>query len=189
VAFVDVLSPTPADVLRTSDEPAILVPAFLSRGYHVNTDIPAAVAASAHPRVTVTDALGPSPQLARMVTDRLIESGWQSDDSVILAAAGTSDVCAQRDLHVMATWVSAIIGSRVTLAFAPRIDDAVAAVRARGARRVVVASYLLSDGLFQERLLDSGADVVTRPLGVHSAMPRLIVSRFRRAGVAGTAAA
>jgi hypothetical protein len=52
-----------------------------------------------------------------------------------------------------------------------------------------VASYLLSDGLFQERLLDSGADVVTRPLGVHSAMPRLIVSRFRRAGVAGTAAA
>jgi sirohydrochlorin ferrochelatase len=36
---------------------------------------------------------------------------------------------------------------------------------ARG--RVVVASYLLSDGLFQDRLRASGADVVTEPLGTH----------------------
>ena len=51
VAFVDVLSPSPADVLRMSHEPAVLVPAFLSRGYHVNTDIPEHVAASGHPDV------------------------------------------------------------------------------------------------------------------------------------------
>jgi sirohydrochlorin ferrochelatase len=40
VAFVDVLGPTPSEVLRGLTAPAVVVPAFLSRGYHVNTDIP-----------------------------------------------------------------------------------------------------------------------------------------------------
>jgi sirohydrochlorin ferrochelatase len=185
VAFVDVLGPTPREVLRGLSEPAVVVPAFLSRGYHVNTDIPAYVAASGHPDVTVTDALGPSHQLARVLADRLVESGWRHDDSVVLAAAGTSDPEAQRDLRLMAAWVSAITGSRVELAFAatgtPRVADAVAALRKRGARRVAVASYLLSDGLFQDRLCNSGADVVTEPLGTHGGLVRLIASRFRRA--------
>ncbi|MDT5015956.1 MAG: hypothetical protein QOD39_2116 [Mycobacterium sp.] len=185
VAFVDVLGPTPSEVLLDLHGPAVVVPAFLSRGYHVKTDIPFHVAASEHPDVTITDALGPSPQLARVLADRLIESGWRHADSVVLAAAGTSDPSARHDLHTMAAWVSAITGSRVELAFAatgePRVHDAVAALREGGARRVVVASYLLSDGLFQDRLRASGADVVTEPLGVHGGLVRLIASRFRRA--------
>ena len=185
VSFVDVLGPTPSEVLAgTPDEPATLVPAFLSRGYHVRTDIPAHVDASGHPDVTVTEALGPGPQLVRVLADRLIESGWCRDDSVILAAAGTADPTAQRDLHMMATWLSAITGSRVELAFAatgtPRVADAVAALRRRRGR-VVVASYLLSEGLFQDRLRASGADVVTEPLGMHPGLVRLIANRFRRA--------
>jgi sirohydrochlorin ferrochelatase len=186
VSFVDVLGPTPSEVLAaTPDEPVTLVPAFLSRGYHVTTDIPAHVEASGHPDVTVTEALGPGPQLVRVLADRLLESGWRRDDSVILAAAGTSDPGAQCDLHMMATWLSATTGSRVELAFAatgtPRIADAVAALRRRRQGRVVVASYLLSEGLFQDRLRASGADVVTEPLGTHPGLVRLIASRFRRA--------
>jgi sirohydrochlorin ferrochelatase len=185
VSFVDVLGPTPSAVLASMAGPTIVVPAFLSRGYHVTTDIPAHVAASAHPDVTVTEALGPGPELVRVLADRLIESGWRRDDSVILAAAGTSDPDARRDLHTTATWLSAITGSRVELAFAatglPRVPDAVATLRGRG--RVVVASYLLSDGLFQDRLRASGADVVTEPLGTHPGLVRLIANRFRRASV------
>jgi sirohydrochlorin ferrochelatase len=192
VAFVDVLGPTPAEVLQSLDDrPVVVVPAFLSRGYHVSADIPAHVTASGHPDVTVTEALGPGPQLVRVLSDRLIESGWRRGDSVILAAAGTSDPTAQRDLHMMATWLSAITGSRVELAFAatgaPRVHDAVALLRRRGARRVVVASYLLSEGLFQDRLRESGADVVTEPLGLHPGLVRLIASRFRRARVPAAA--
>lgn len=188
VSFVDVLGPTPSEVLsQMSGEPVVLMPAFLSRGYHVTTDIPAHVAASGHPDVTVTDALGPGPELVRVLADRLIESGWLPDDSVILAAAGTSDPAAQRDLHTTATWLSAITGSRVELAFAatgaPRVSDAVAALRPRRRRRVVVASYLLSEGLFQDRLRDSGADVVTEPLGTHPRLVRLIANRFSRARI------
>ncbi len=140
VAFVDVLGPTPAEVLgATTAEPTVLVPAFLARGYHVSNDIPGHVRASGHDDVTVTSALGPDPQLIRVLTDRLIESGWQPDDSVILAAAGTSDRGAMHDLHTTAAWLSATLGARVELAFAatgaPRVADAVTALRRRGAAR------------------------------------------------------
>jgi len=185
-AFVDVLGPTPAEVLtELPDGPAVVVPAFLASGYHVRVDVPAFVAASGHPDVTVTDALGPSADIVRVVVDRLVESGWKPSDSVILAAAGTSDDRAKRDLRVTATLLSAAIGARVELAYAatgePRVADAVATMRSQGARRVVVASYLLADGLFQDRLHQSGADVVTAPLVAHSGVARLIARRFRRA--------
>ena len=39
----------------------------------------------------------------------------------------------------------------------------------------------LADGLFQDRLGDSGADLVADPLGSHPAMVRLIANRFSRA--------
>ena len=52
----------------------------------------------------------------------------------------------------------------------------------RPSRRVVVASYLLSEGLFQDRLRAGGADLVTDPLGTHAGITRLISNRFQRAG-------
>jgi len=185
-AFVDVLGPTPAEVLtELPDGPAVVVPAFLASGYHVRVDVPAFVTASGHPDVTVTGALGPSADIVRVVVDRLVESGWKPSDSVIMAAAGTSDDRAKRDLRVTATLLSAAIGARVELAYAatgePRVADAVATMRSQGARRVVVASYLLADGLFQDRLHQSGADVVTAPLVTHPGVARLIARRFRRA--------
>ena len=187
VAFVDVLGPTASEVLRSLSGPTVVVPAFLARGYHVNNDIPAHVTASEHPHATITEALGPSPQLTRVVVDRLLESGWQLGDSVVLAATGTSDSGAQSDLRQTSALLSAVIGKRVELAYAatgePTVADAVTRLRQAGARRVVVASYLLAEGLFQDQLRDSGADAVADPLGTHPAMVRLIANRFRRARV------
>ena len=191
VAFVDVLGPSPSDVLvqaRATDRPATVVPAFLSRGYHVRTDLPAHVAASGHPNVTVTAALGPSGQIARMVGDQLVKCGWRPGDSVVLAAAGTTDPRARADLHTTATLLSALTGSRVRLGFVategPQLDEAVNAARIQARRtgaRVVIASYLLADGLFQERLHTCAADLVSRPLCTHPGLARLIANRFRRA--------
>lgn len=191
VAFVDVVGPTPSELLaraRAAGRPAIVVPAFLSRGYHVRADLPAHVAISGHPDVTVTPALGPSGQIARIVGDQLLKCGWRPGDSVILAAAGTSDNQARADLHTTATLLSALTGSRVNLAFAatgdPQLHEAVDLSRRRVRRdggRVVVASYLLADGLFQQRLHRCGADLVSQPLGTHPGLARLIANRFRRA--------
>lgn len=187
VAFVDVLGPTPTEILRRlpADRPVTVVPAFLARGYHVRVDLPAHVAASGRHNVAVAEPLGPSAGAVAVVTHRLVECGWRAGDSVVLAAAGTSDPHAQSDLRRAAATLSALIGDRVELAFAatgaPRVDDAVAAMRRRGARRIAVASYLLADGLFQDRLRRSGADLVADPLGDHHAMVRLIANRFKRA--------
>ncbi|ORA12461.1 sirohydrochlorin chelatase [Mycobacterium arosiense] len=189
VAFVDVVGPTPSEVLvcaKADDRPAIVVPAFLSRGYHVRADLPAHVAVSGHPNVLVTPALGPSGQIARIVSNQLVKCGWRPGDSVILAAAGTSDDKARADLHTTATLLSALTGSRVSLAFAatgdPQVAEAVDRARARHAGgRVVVASYLLADGLFQQRLHGCGADLVSEPLGTHPGLARLVANRFRRA--------
>ena len=63
----------------------------------------------------------------------------------------------------------------------PDVRTAVANARRRGASRVVVVSYLLAEGLFQERLHASGADLVTQPLGSHPGLARLIANRFRSA--------
>ncbi|MFN8200896.1 MAG: CbiX/SirB N-terminal domain-containing protein [Nakamurella multipartita] len=41
VAFVDVLGPSPTELLGQTERPALIVPAFLASGYHVRTDIPA----------------------------------------------------------------------------------------------------------------------------------------------------
>ena len=184
VAFVDVLGPTPSEVLSSAGRPAVVVPAFLARGYHVRTDLPAHVAASGHPNVTVTPALGPSREIAQIVAQQLVKSGWRPGDSVILAAAGTSDPRARADLRITAAQVSALTRSSVDLGFAatgaPHVCEAVERARRRG-RRVVVASYLLADGLFHEVLRASGADIVTRPLGTHPGLARVIASRFQTA--------
>ncbi|MCV7258506.1 sirohydrochlorin chelatase [Mycobacterium shimoidei] len=191
VGFVDVLGPTPTEILANAaagGEPAIVVPAFLSRGYHVRTDLPAHVAASGHPDVTVTPALGPSPQLAMIVIDQLRESGWRPGDSIVLAAAGTSDHAARADLRSTARMLSALTGSAVDLAFAatgePTVEQAVARARSRSTRRVAVASYLLAEGMFFERSHRAGADLVSAPLSAHPGLARLIASRFQAARTA-----
>lgn len=86
--------------------------------------------------------------------------------------------------------MSELTGSWVDMGFAgtggPDVRTAVQRARDRaeanrGARRVVVASFLLAEGLFQERLRASGADVVTRPLGTHPGLAQLVANRFRSA--------
>ena len=189
VAFVDVLGPTPAEVLAELDhEPTVVVPAFLSSGFHVRHDLPREVAESGHRAATVTPALGPSPELARAMLGRLQESGWQRGDAVVMAAAGTRDVHAQGELRRTAAALSALVGSRVSIAFAapsqqsegyPSVPEVVARVRSDGAQSVAVASYLLAEGLFQQRLRDAGAGIT--PKGVRISA-RAAAPRTPRAG-------
>lgn len=189
VAFVDVLGPAPAEVLRDLDAPAIVVPAFLASGYHVHTDVPREVAESGNPDAHVTPALGPDPVLALVLLERLREAGWRRGDAVVLAAAGSSDPRALADVRRAAAMLADQIGDRVDIGYVataePRLPDVVDRVRAETGRRVFIASYLLAHGLFHNRLADAGADGVAEPLGVHPALVRLLVSRYR-AGVAAT---
>ena len=180
VAFVDVLGPTPSEVLRGSVGDAVVVPAFLASGYHVHADVPREVAG--FDGVTVTRAMGPDPALARVLQQRLVESGWRAGDAVVLAAAGSSDSRALADVRRAAAMLADRIDSRVEIGYVatgePRVADVVARVRAAGEKRVFVASYLLAHGLFHERLAAAGADGVSAPIGIHRAVVELLVDRY-----------
>ncbi len=185
VAFVDVLGPSPTELLRQTERPALIVPAFLASGYHVRTDIPRHVEASAHRRVTVCDNLGPDPALAAVMHDRLRAVGWRPGDAVVLAAAGSSDPVALDDLATAAGQLGQVIGDEVAVGYVatgrPRVPDVVAAVRRRRRRRVFLASYLLAPGLFHTRLSRCGADGVAAPLGADARIADAIVDRIQTA--------
>ena len=63
----------------------------------------------------------------------------------------------------------------------PRVATVVDEVRAGGAHRVFVASYLLADGLFHHRLAEVGADGVAAPIGVAEPVVDLVARRYRSA--------
>jgi sirohydrochlorin ferrochelatase len=194
VGYVDVRAPTVADAVAGYGR-AVVVPAFLASGYHVRTDLPAQLAAcaAAPSRFPVTPALGPDPLLIRAAHRRLAEAGWCPGDTVVLAAAGSSDPAALAEVQAAARLLEDRVGGAVRVGFAatatPRVDVLVAELRAAGERRVAVASWLLAPGLFHTRLADAGADVVAAPLGAHPDVVAAVVARYRAAAEALSAAA
>lgn len=194
VAYVDVWRPGVADTLRGLAG-AVVLPAFLTTGYHVRTDLPAqlAVAGAGPARFPVTPALGPHPLLVRAARHRLVEAGLRPGDAVVLAAAGSSDAVALGEVRTAARMLQSAIGARVWVGFVatatPRVDALVGALRRADERRVAVASWLLAPGVFQRRVAGVGADVVAGPLGAHPDVVAAVVERYRAAAGGVLAAA
>jgi len=194
LAYVDVIGPTLSDVLgampsagdrSTGDVDAVVLPYFLASGYHVRVDVPAAVRASGI-SASVPPALGTSIEVIEAVADRALEGGFRSGDSVVLAAAGSSDPDALAEAQQAGHALSTRLGTDVTVGYAstatPTVHDAVAAARsARPDGRVALASFLLAPGLFQQRLDEAGADVVADPIGTHPRIVDLVVRRYTEA--------
>lgn len=149
--------------------PAVVVPLLLSAGYHVHVDLRREIDDVADRSVRLAAALGPDDRLVEVLRRRLDEAAATSDDLVVLAVAGSSDARAVDDCRDMGERLAAALGAPVTVGFLsaaePRLADAIAAVRADGGgRRVVAASYLLAPGYFQDLAAAAGADLVTEPL-------------------------
>jgi sirohydrochlorin ferrochelatase len=141
--------------------------------------------------------LGPHSLLGAALVDRLATG--RSADAVVLGAAGSSDPAGVSDVRVAARLLARRLGRPVPYGFVaagePSLAEVVGELRARGARHVAVASYLLAPGLFHDRMRAAGADHVSGPIGAHDAAARLILRRYdealvharlgRRAAVAG----
>lgn len=183
-AFVDVLGPNPREVLADCDRPAVVVPAFLASGYHVNKDLPERIGESGHSSTVITPALGPDPALAAVMRLRLLEAGWRKGDVVVMAAAGSSDPTARADVMTAATMLADLVGE-VHVGYVatgtPKVGDVVDKLRTgkRGrSHRVFIASYLLAPGVFHGRLAECGATGVAAPLGAHPEIVALLSRRF-----------
>lgn len=185
VSYADVRQPTPAEALAELPGPVVAVPMFLAAGYHVRVDVPAQIAATGRADVLLAETFGPDPALVGAAADRLRAAGMRDGDAVVLAVVGSTDPCAQADGATAARRLARQLRAPVTLATVamggPRVAEAVAQLRADGAQRVAVASWLLAPGLFQRALAASGADVVAEPLATHDAVARLVVARYTAA--------
>jgi sirohydrochlorin ferrochelatase len=194
-----VLGSLPADAGGT----AAVVPLLLTAAFHSKADIPArlAAAAAALPALNVVRAgtLGPHALLPAALERRLREAGVPADagaraaTSVVLAAAGSSDPAANATVaDLAARWARERGWRAVVPAYAsaagPRPADAVRALRAAGAARVVVATYLLAPGYFADKVrddaLDAGAAAVSGVLGAAPEVADIVLDRYLAAATA-----
>lgn len=181
LGFLEISSPLLADVLPAARGPVIAVPLLLAGGYHAHIDLPTVVA-QARPDTLVAGRLGPHPLLTSVLARRLSSAGLRPCDAVILGAAGSSDPAALEDVRAAARLLSVRLSRPVTAAFAsagsPTIGEAIDRIRSGSAPRVAIASYLLAPGAFHNRLAESGADLVSAPLGVDDDLATLIWTRY-----------
>ncbi|TVL92084.1 hypothetical protein CD790_14920 [Streptomyces sp. SAJ15] len=146
--------------------------------------------------------LGPGAVLAARPADLGHPARRAADPhrtGVVLAAAGSRDRHSAEDTGRTAALLSARLGgvpvrpgyASATGPGAPSVTEAVAALAARGCRRVAVAAYFTAPGRFAaqcaaeaaEAAADLGMSVsaAAAPLGDQHAMARLVLHRYERA--------
>jgi sirohydrochlorin ferrochelatase len=185
-SYVEITPPSLVSALISLEGPAVVVPLLLGTGYHVRSDLPEAIARSGSDAVMAA-ALGPHMLLVDALLERLTEAGWRTDDTLVLAAAGSSDQAACADARLTAHLLGDRTGAWVTTAYLsaarPSLAEAVEALRRmpsadRVSRRIAVAPYLLAPGSFYDRVTAVDADVIAAPLGPHDAIARLVLQRY-----------
>jgi sirohydrochlorin ferrochelatase len=207
VAYLGHAAPSLPQVMRAfgPGTQVTVLPLLLTPAYHSKTDIPRVLARAGTARLNVTYGapLGPDPLLLRVLERRLPETALENPagTGVVLAAAGSSDPEANATIAGLAAQWQATAGwFAVRPAYAsaahPAPAQAVAELLRAGARRVVVASYLLAPGLFADRIrnasLAAGAAEVSPallplpPVAAGGAAPEvadIILDRYQEAAI------
>ena len=207
-AYLGHAAPSLPQVLRAIGHGQVTVlPLLLTPAYHSKTDIPRALArlSGELPRLRVSygAALGPHPLLLRALERRLAEAdplgpagragcAYRGQTAVVLAAAGSTDPQAVATIaRLAAHWQASAGWFAVRPAYAsavtpdaPSPATAVTRLLRAGARRVVVATYLLAPGLFADRVAESalaaGAAAVAPPLGAAAEVAEVLLDRYQQ---------
>lgn len=198
LGFLDLSAPRLPDVLAAvaaTHDRAVVVPLLLGHAFHARVDVPGAVAEAArrHPGLGITTSavLGGDPRLEDAALDRLAAVAGPLDDpglGVVVAAIGSSHAPANTAVHrVAGRWAARFgwAGARAAFATAttPTVPEAIAALRAAGARRVAVAPWILAPGLLPDRIARDAAAtdptaVVAAPLADHPAVAAVVADRW-----------
>ena len=168
----------------------IVVPALLTRAYHGRVDLPAVLREAGVP-ARLTPVLGPSapdeapdPRLLSALVRRLSEVDIPFD-GIALLAAGTSNPEARSTVESVAASLSDVFGCACRVGYASgggsTSAEAVTAVAATGARRVIAGAYFLAPGRLYDAASASAAQAgvvgVAAPLGVAPELVELVVAR------------
>ena len=217
-AFLGHAPPSLPQVLSSveADREVTVLPLLLTAAYHSKTDIPRALArlSCEFPRLRVSygATLGPHPLLLSALERRLAEAdplghagladpARRGRTGVVLAAAGSTDPEANATItHLAAHWQARAGWFAVHPASAaaaspgmPAPSEAVTGLLRGGARRVLVATYLLAPGWFADRIrasaLAAGAAAVAPALGALPEVAEVFLDRYQEAGTLARRAA
>jgi sirohydrochlorin ferrochelatase len=182
LGFVDLLTPALPSLVRrvtTDATEAVVVPLLLSSVYHVYVDV--AAEAERYPgQVHAAAALGPDPVLVEILADRL--GDLSRVDTVVLAAAGSSDPRALADCELTARLLSARVDRPVRVAYVSGAGDRLPDVVARTPGRLAVATYLLAPGFFHNLIhRQATPHPVTAPLAPDPRLATLALRRYESA--------
>jgi sirohydrochlorin ferrochelatase len=194
-AFLERTGPSLDDVLAVVPA-GVVVPFLLADAYHARVDIPEMIENSGA-AVEQAEVLGEDPALLSVLRQRLAEIGVSPETDglgVIVASVGSSNAAANsrtsnvaRALTVGTRWA----GAEVAFATAqPGVAEAVERLRARGARRLVVAPWFLAHGVITDRVAAYAAAQgisMAEPLGSHNLVAATVLDRFD--AIAATAVA
>lgn len=179
--------------LRPGDRVTVL-PLLLTAAYHSKSDIPRVLARFPGLQVRYGATLGPHPLLLRALERRLRETGApvapRAETGVVLAAAGSSDPGASAAIARLAGqwqarggWFAvrpAVASAACPAAASPA--TAVTGLLRDGARRVLVASYLIAPGRFADRIRDcslaAGAAAAGAALGAAPEVADVLLDRY-----------
>ena len=184
--------------IAESGESAVVVPALLASAYHARVDMPAAIAASGAD-VVQADVLGEDPALISLLGRRLAERGVSPDDPslgvVVVAVGSSSDVANARTAAVARSLHSGTAWAGAEAAFAtgpaPGVAEAADRLRAKGARRLVIAPWFLAHGRITDGIANYAARAgiaMAEPLGAHRLVAATVLDRAEAALTANLAA-
>lgn len=181
-AFLEKALPTAPEALATLPRPVVVVPLLLAAAFHARVDIDGLIGDG----VVAAEVLGDDETLVPIAVDRL----EGQPGSVVLATAGTSDAGANATTARFAERLSGVLHRPVLAGFASAAEPTVAEAIAALPEPVVVLRWLLSPGLFADRIAaearDAGA-ACTEVIGDHPALADLLLARYDAA--AGRASA
>ncbi|HNQ08083.1 MAG TPA: CbiX/SirB N-terminal domain-containing protein [Tetrasphaera sp.] len=188
IAYLDHHGPTPGHIghvlsVAGADRDVVVVPALLSRAFHVEVDVPDAAAALATAygrRVLLADALGPDAAIGEAIGE-LLRRDRPSADVVVVYVAGSSRRAAVDELLAA---IAAGVPPGPHYAFATLddykpLDDAVGHLN--GGAQVVGVSAMLAEGVLRDRMVArcraDGIPFVGGVLGDTDAVARLVLAR------------
>lgn len=198
VAFCEQNSPNLRDVLETVPHgQAVVVPLLLADAYHARVDIPAMIAESGAD-VRQAEVLGEDDRLIHVLRQRLEHAGVSRLDhrvGVLVTAVGSSRPQANARTAQVAHELTLMTRWTATTAFAtgprPALADAAAALRERGASRLVIAPWFLANGRITDRVATFARAQripMSAPLGAHRQVAETVLDRFDQAIAAREAA-
>ncbi|GAA1466586.1 cobalamin biosynthesis protein CbiX [Nocardiopsis exhalans] len=148
--------------------PKVVVPAYVAGGDVASSHLLSRLDLAGLANSCQTSPLGAVPSIVADLAGRLADSGWKSEDGVVLAADGTTGTEERQVVMDVARMLSRRLSSPVQVGYlrtwAPSVFDAVDRLRRDDRDRVAVAAWRLVDGPDFDLLRGLDATAITAPL-------------------------